>query len=85
MSTRLRWPTVLPNTVPTEDAIVAPTPMYTHSLTRRLLERCCVASWMLAPTAPFFLLFGEWKLALALVAAAAALFALHRRYPVEPD
>lgn len=53
--------------------------------TRRLIERCMIASWMLAATTPFLLLFGEWKLALAVVAAAAALFALHRRYPVEPD
>ena len=44
-----------------------------------------IASWMLAATTPFLLLFGEWKLALATVAVATAMFALHRRFPVEPD
>ena len=69
---------MLPNTVPTEAAIVPP-------LTRRLIERCCIASWTFAATTPFLLLFGEWKLALATIAVATAMFALHRRFPVEPD
>ena len=76
---------MLPNTVPTEAAIVAPTPMYTHSLIRRLLERCCLVSFAVASGAPWLLLVGQWEMALAAVAAAAALFALHRRFPVEED
>ena len=62
---------------------MAPKPMYTHSLTARILERCCVASWMVASGAPFLLLVGAWELALSAVAVAAALFALSRRFPVE--
>jgi len=38
-----------------------------------------------AAGAPWLLLVGQWEMALAAVAAATAMFALHRRYPVEPD
>ena len=42
-----------------------------------------IASWMLAPGAPFLLLIGQWELALTIVAVAAVLFALSLRFPVE--
>ena len=55
--------------------------MHTDSLIARLVERCCVASWMVASGAPFLLLVGQW-VALTVAAIAAALFTLTLRLPV---
>lgn len=84
LPSRSTYFTVEPKTVPTEEAIVAPTPTYTHSAIARLAYRCGMWSSCAAILcSPGLLLAGCWKTVLVAWGVAALCHVAHVR--LDPD